>query len=221
MRSLIVAAVGLMFNCSLVFAQSSGGVGTTGAVGTVPPSTLPSLGLGGSTAVGSATTSVGPSGIPLGATELNMPGESPVTSASQTGGVSSLLGAQPGIRQPSPFSALIGSSASATGIPLGAMGIANGGVSPSLNPSSLSSTGGCTGAGGGLIYRTGSYPLFDGGGLNHVKPYSALATGCGQTTPSGGTGYRPASGRAGIPLGATELTNPGLGPTPQLMLPNP
>src|SRR5262245_34848281 len=125
-----------------------------------------------------------------------------------------------------------------TGIPLGATELASPGVSPMTSGVSpvVPAIGGataCSGAGavGGSTGianpgTSGSTTIFDGGGLGG----SASGT-CAASSPSMGpaasasspTGMGSASavGRAGIPLGSTELNVGGLSPPPDVLTPNP
>jgi hypothetical protein len=93
-----------------------------------------------------------------------------------------------------------------TGIPLGATEMTTPGTSPAPSP-----TMGCSSAGGPTSQT--ATPLFDGGG-----PAGAASSGCAGTGGAGSS--MPAQsttlqvGRAGIPLGSTEIGSPGLSPPP-------
>jgi hypothetical protein len=97
------------------------------------------------------------------------------------------------------------------GIPLGAMELA----APGISPPPTNALGCPTPGSPGLPAATS---LFDGGGMgtpNGCAPAGGDATATGQsdalsTPPS----LRP--GRAGIPLGSTEIGSPGLSPLPPL-----
>ena len=65
-RELIVASLAILLDCSPVFAQVAG-------IG----SPMPGMGVTSPFGMGSAAGSVGPTGVPLGATELATPGLSP------------------------------------------------------------------------------------------------------------------------------------------------
>jgi hypothetical protein len=89
-----------------------------------------------------------------------------------------------------------------TGIPLGSTEITTPGVSP-LNPSQAMS--GCTGSGN----TASAGALFDGGGLS-----SGSSTTCNSSiTAASPLPSSSTVGRAGIPLGATELGGAGISPT--------
>jgi hypothetical protein len=211
-RALILAAALALIN-GPVFAQSSSG-NMTGANSAMPPAQLPQPGTGVKGAPGAARQSAGPVGIPLGAAELPAPGESAVISVNDAGALRIL----PSTAGPSPIRSI--APIGGTGIPLGSIQIGNPGIGPLLNPESTSSTNSCTTP--GILVRP---PLFD--------PRSTLTAGiiytvpvCGQASQTGGGAtaqimFRSARGRSGIPLGATELNNPGLSPIPAGRTPRP
>jgi hypothetical protein len=99
------------------------------------------------------------------------------------------------------------------GIPLGATEMAAPGISPA--PLSTMGATACSGTGGPMSQT--ATPLFDGGGAAGAASSACAATG------SAGTGNAGSSmpslstlqvGRAGIPLGSTELGTAGLSPPP-------
>lgn len=102
----------------------------------------------------------------------------------------------------------------AVGIPLGATELAVPGIAP---PPVTGSLGNGCGATGGTTTSTES-TSFDGGGMAATGSIGCMQSG------SGGTGASMPSlgltagqtGPAGIPLGSTELGNPGLSPLPPL-----
>ena len=121
----------------------------------------------------------------------------------------------------SPLAIETGSSVAPTGIPLGATEMTAPGTSPAL-PSM-----GCSGAAGPMSQTATA--LFDGGGMTGAASSACAGTG-GTGTGSAGTGGAETSntgssmpplststaGRAGIPLGSTQINNPGLSPAPPL-----
>jgi hypothetical protein len=113
----------------------------------------------------------------------------------------------------SPLANETGSTVAPTGIPLGATEMAAPGTSPAL-PSM-----GCSGAAGPMSQTTTA--LFDGGGMTGATSSACAGTGTsGAGTDSAGSSMPPLStmttGRAGIPLGSTQINNPGLSPAPPL-----
>ena len=113
----------------------------------------------------------------------------------------------------SPLAIGSGSPVAPTGIPLGATEM----TAPGTSPAPLSTMGmpGCSAAAGSTSQT--APPLFDGGGMAGAGSSACTATG------SAGAGSAGASmptlptlqaGRAGIPLGATEIGSAGLSPLP-------
>jgi hypothetical protein len=106
----------------------------------------------------------------------------------------------------SPFAIGPGSTAvGPVGIPLGATEMATPGLSPALP-----STAGCPPAGS----SSSQTATFDGGGMAGMA-----SSACTQTDPAATVSPMPtpptlSAGRAGIPLGSTEITSPGLSPMP-------
>jgi hypothetical protein len=199
---------------SAALAQVSGV--TPPSVTTEPPGTPRTSGLPSPT---SQRSVIGPAGIPLGATELHTPGESPVMPGLPLNMTAHLL----------PNNASQGTSVGPAGIPLGATALGNLGVSP---PAPVG-VGSLTLMPGGseacsISGASSSTPLFDGGGLSGTTgslgasgsacPTSSMTTSESLATErSGAVLYRPTgpSGRsAGIAMGATELQNSGLSPAP-------
>lgn len=89
------------------------------------------------------------------------------------------------------------------GISLGSTEIATPGIAPVI-PSQNMGTGICAGAGNARA----SSALFDGGGL----PGSTSLSCADSRQPSASASSLSPIGRAGIPLGATELGNAGVSP---------
>jgi hypothetical protein len=105
----------------------------------------------------------------------------------------------------SPLTIGPGSSVGPTGIPLGATEMIMPGTSPA--PSSNMS---CSSAGGPTSQT--AIPLFDGGTTGAASSACAgTAGGAGSSMPAQSTLQ---IGRAGIPLGSTEMGSPGLSPPP-------
>ena len=97
------------------------------------------------------------------------------------------------------------------GVPLGSTELAVPGLSPAPAPLLDCTTTAMPGS------QTGTTP-FDGGGLGTTAQGTCPQLGdSGDANPQNGTMQgMPAlnSGRTGIPLGSTEITNPGLSPPP-------
>ena len=79
-RELIVASLAILLGCSPVFAQVAG-------IG----SPMPGMGVTSPFGMGSAAGSVGPTGVPLGATELATPGLTPAPPSTLGSGLHRLL----------------------------------------------------------------------------------------------------------------------------------
>src|SRR6267154_1865334 len=118
----------------------------------------------------------------------------------------------------SPLAMGSGSPVAPTGIPLGATEM----TAPGTSPAPLSTMGmpGCTGAAGSTSQTAN--PLFDGGGMAGTGSSACAGTGSAGTG-SGGAASAGSSmptlstlqaGRAGIPLGSTEMGSAGLSPPP-------
>lgn len=102
----------------------------------------------------------------------------------------------------------------AVGIPLGATELALPGIAPPPVTGSIGN--GCSST-GGTTTSIGS-TSFDGGGMAATGSIGCMQTGSGSTgssMPSLGLAAGQ-TGTAGIPLGSTELANPGLSPLPPL-----
>jgi hypothetical protein len=104
-----------------------------------------------------------------------------------------------------------GSSVGSVGIPMGATELATPGLSPTtsgLNGSPCSMT-------------VGSNALFDGGGNTGTASNACASMGSGLSQPQSSVSSSTSTGRAQIPLGATELSPGGLSPLPLVLPPNP
>lgn len=101
----------------------------------------------------------------------------------------------------------------AVGIPLGATELAVPGIAP---PPVTGSIGNGCSATGGITMSTGNMS-FDGGGMAATGSIGCTQSGntTGSSMPSLGLSAGQ-TGQAGIPLGSTELSNPGLSPLPPL-----
>jgi hypothetical protein len=113
----------------------------------------------------------------------------------------------------SPLATGSGSPVAPTGIPLGATEMA----APGTSPAPLSTMGmpGCSAAAGSTSQT--ATPLFDGGGMTGAGSSACMATGgagAGSVGSSMPTLSALQAGRAGIPLGATEIDSAGLSPLP-------
>jgi hypothetical protein len=95
-----------------------------------------------------------------------------------------------------------------TSIPLGATEMTTPGTSPA--PSSAMGAIGCSSPGGSTSQAAA--PLFDGGGMAGAASSGCAGTGAGGSSMPALSTLR--AGRAGIPLGSTELGDAGLSPTP-------
>jgi hypothetical protein len=125
------------------------------------------------------------------------------SASAQVGGVgTSPLGAA------SPLAMGPGVPVAPTGIPLGATEMTTPGTSPA--PSSTMGAIGCSSAGGPT--SPAAAPLFDGGGMAGAASSGCAGTGAGGSSMPALPTLR--AGRAGIPLGSTELGNAGLSPAP-------
>ena len=125
------------------------------------------------------------------------------SASAQVGGVgTSPLGAA------SPLAMGPGVPVAPTGIPLGATEMTTPGTSPA--PSSTMGAIGCSGPGGPTSQAAA--PLFDGGGMAGAASSGCAGTGAGGSSMPALPTLR--AGRAGIPLGSTELGDAGLSPAP-------
>ena len=184
-RSLAIATAFVFLSCGSVLAQ-------------VPGSTPAPLGITSPLGIGSAPPVPG-TGIPLGATEFNSPGVSPMAS-----GVSPL--------GPAALS----------------MTTCNGINSLAGNLSGGSMTGSSVGTGMSTSGTPASSATFDGGGdAGTASGTCASITGTtsGQPGASASSPTMATSsssvGRAGIPMGSTELGVGGVSPLPQILNSNP
>ena len=182
-RRLIAIATAFFVTSSCAYAQVSG-MGT--------PS--PSFGMGMTSPLGMSPSGalVGPTGIPLGATELATPGVSPGPS--------------------SPYGLTSTTACSSTGFP--GMGNAMTGTS---NSTALFDAGGV-----GISTDTTQLGTTATGPMSTTTAPASTTT-CGQASSVGNatslqsSTSTPATFRLGIgtiPMGSTELTNPGLSPAP-------
>jgi hypothetical protein len=125
------------------------------------------------------------------------------SASAQVGGVgTSPLGAA------SPLTVGSGVPVAPTGIPFGATEMTTPGTSPA--PSSTMGAIGCSSPGGPTSQAAA--PLFDGGGMAGAASSGCAGTGAGGSSMPALPTLR--AGRAGIPLGSTELGDAGLSPAP-------
>jgi len=188
---LVAATVWSLCNVGAAFAQV--GMGTV----TPPLGVTSPLGIG-------AAAPVGATGLPLGATELATPGVSPMTSGSS---------ASSAMTTPSACSSTMGAMQTA------ASGVGN---STSATPGSLPGESSATGAISGTSAPTA---LFDGTGIAGTASGTCASATTASSSPTASAssptvGSRTTLGRAGIPLGSTELGTGGLSPLPDPTLQN-
>ena len=120
-----------------------------------------------------------------------------------------------------------GTAGAPTGVPLGATPLATPGVSSgSSNGVALSTACSSPGMGNAMTGTSSSTALFDNSGVGIMTgatlPGSAgpVTTTCGLAPATGGatslqsSASTPATSKPGIPMGSTELSNPGLSPAP-------
>jgi hypothetical protein len=120
----------------------------------------------------------------------------------------------PGLQRPSdmdgtsPLSAGSGLTVPSLGVPLGSTEIATPGISPPAAPSGAGSILGNTRCSSFTILSQSAGRPFDGGGLSEDASATCAPTK-GLEVP-GPVTSRPSLGRAGVPLGSTELGGAGL-----------
>jgi hypothetical protein len=120
-----------------------------------------------------------------------------------------------------------GTAGAPTGVPLGATPLATPGVSSgSSNGVALSTVCSSPGMGNAVTGTSSSTALFDNSGVGIMTgatlPGSAgpVTTTCGGALATGSatslqsSASTPATSKPGIPMGSTELSNPGLSPVP-------
>jgi hypothetical protein len=120
-----------------------------------------------------------------------------------------------------------GTAGAPTGVPLGATPLATPGVSSgSSNGVALSTACSSPGMGNAVTGTSSSTALFDNSGVGIMTgatlPGSAgpVTTTCGGALATGSatslqsSASTPATSKPGIPMGSTELSNPGLSPAP-------
>jgi hypothetical protein len=186
--SVIAAVLAALFVCNAAMAQVSGMASPTPTIGTTSP-----LGLG-------TSTTVSPTGIPLGSTEVASPGVSPAP-GDATGTISmpgssttcSTIGTAP--------SSMFGSTASFDG-----GGMAMGTAAPATATSGMSTSSGISATSGmsttsGMLQTSGMSGMCGSGSSSIIS--SSTPTSTSPTTPGGGA-------RTGIPMGSTEIGNLGV-----------
>jgi hypothetical protein len=110
----------------------------------------------------------------------------------------------------SPLATGSGAPVGPVGIPLGATEMATPGISPALPSTGVCSTGGPTS-------QTSTTTLFDGGGMAGAT--SSGCAGAASAAPSTPAPLMSQVGRAGIPMGSTEMGDPGTSPAPPVTTP--
>jgi hypothetical protein len=183
----ILAAATVWSLCNVGAASAQVGMGAV----------TPPLGMTSPLGIGAAAP-VGATGLPLGATELSTPGVSPMTSGSS---------ASSAMTTPSVCSSTMGAMQTA------ASGAGN---STSATPGSLPGESSATGAISGTSAPT---PLFDGTGIAGTASGTCASATTASSSPTASAssptvGSRTTVGRAGIPVGSTELGTGGLSPLP-------
>jgi hypothetical protein len=152
-----------------------------------------------------------------------------VTSSCAYAQVGGMGAPTPGMGTTSPLGmSTSGTAVAPTGIPLGAAPLATPGVTSGTSNGVASSTA-CSSPGVGAMTSSGmggSTALFDNSGVGIMtgatQPGSAapVTTTCGPASATGNATSlqssvsMPATSKPGIPMGSTELTNPGLSPAP-------
>ena len=187
--SLAAAALSVLFVCNAAMAQVSGTATPTPTMGATSP-------------LGMATGStVSPTGIPLGSTEIASPGVSPMPTYStgtiampSSGTTCSTLGTSP--------SGMYGSTTTydGGGTAAGAATPATAATSGTTSMSGLSSSSAIS-ATSGMLDTTGLSGMCGSGSSNIAS--SSTPTSTSPTTPGG-------AARTGIPLGSMEIGNLGV-----------
>jgi hypothetical protein len=183
-RLAMVITAAVLLGCGSAYAQ----------VGGISISPGPALGITSPLGLGPGSP-VGPSGIPMGATELASPGVSPTISGTfpAIGGITTCSDAGGSLPQ--------ASSGMGTSMPGNS---SDSGMSTG-STSSLFDGGGTSGPGSGTCAGSASTPLPE-------IPSASSLTGMGAGT---------SVGRVGIPMGSTEVGVAGLSPPSVALAPNP
>src|SRR3984893_4091700 len=194
--SLIAAVLPTLFVSNIAMAQVSGMASPTPTMSATSP-----LGI-------TSGSSVSPTGIPMGATEIASPGVSPLPTGSMgttampgSSTTCSTLGTSP--------SGMFGSTASfdGGGTAVGAATPATAATSGAMAMSGTSMSSGISATSGmsttsGMLDTTGLSGMCGSGSSSIAS--SSTPTSTSPTTPGGGA-------RTGIPLGSTEIGNLGVG----------
>jgi hypothetical protein len=182
MRRLFIAAALILFGCEAGLAQSG--------------MAIPGIGITSPLGIAGATSPTLPTGIPLGATEINPGGVGPAPFGPTTP-TASCLGTS------SSSTGMIGSAASGT--------LAGGAVSGAMTGGALSGT--TTDGESGTSGMTSS---FDGGGMGSTTgcplPSTGVVSSAGTASPMPGTPGTLRLDGGAIPLGATEMNSAGISP---------
>jgi hypothetical protein len=186
--ALLAAMLPTLVACSVANAQVSGMVSPTPSIGATSP-----LGL-------TTGSTVSPTGIPLGSTEIASPGVSPAPvvtgtiSMPSSGTSCSTLGTSP--------SGMFGSTATydGGGVALGTTAPATAATSAMPTSSGMSATSGMLTTSG--MVETSGLSGMCGSGSNSIAA-SSTPTSTSPTTPGG-------AARTGLPLGSTEIGNLGV-----------
>lgn len=199
-RFVMATAAAVLLGCGSAFAQ----------VGGTSTSSEPSpLGMTSPLGIG-AGSPVAPTGIPLGATELASPGLSSAAPGTSPLGLTT--------RSTTPCSGIGGSMPQTSD----GMGSSSAGTGSGIG---TSSAGTGSGMGTSTAGISGSTAVFDGGGIAGTAAgdcpavgSNALAGPAASASSPTGTGSTSSVGRAGIPLGSTQLGAGGLSPPPDSTL---
>ena len=192
------------------------GCGTAAAQMTMTPGGTTASGLGLTSPLGMTSNPAGPTGIPLGSTELNAGGASPAPITPLTGTTSCYAG---GIADPMTGGISVSTSAATTGYgaPVAASGASASGNSLSgagIGTPAANSTfdgGGTAGLSNGVPISSSSPPLSSGCTAVPTGTSAGYAGNASPLSTPGNAGETTLNGGA-IPLGATELNTTGDSP---------
>jgi hypothetical protein len=188
MRRLFIAAVLILFGCEAGLAQTT---------------TIPGIGLTSPLGIPGATSSASglPTGIPLGATEIN-PGGLGLAPIGPTTPTANCLGTGTG----SSYTGMIGSASMGTMAAGAVSGATTGGAVTGTSNTGEAAAGGTTSS-------------FDGGGMGSASvsggcplPSSAVVSSAGTASPMPGTIGTTRLDGGVIPLGSTATSSAGLSP---------
>jgi hypothetical protein len=184
MRRLFIAAALILFGCEAGLAQSG--------------MAIPGIGITSPLGIAGATSPTLPTGIPLGATEINPGGVGPAPLGPTTQ-TANCLGTGGG----SSYNGMIGSAYSGTLAPGAVSGSTTGGAVSGTTTDGESGTSGMTSS-------------FDGGGMGSTTgcplPSTGVVSSAGTASPMPGTTGTLRLDGGAIPLGSTEMNSAGISP---------